>query len=133
MVPFSPHVLSSARLACFAVTCFTIVQTTNSLSVWATATKRGGSSTGIRSHTRETNSHLENYVNNEHNSDRDRNALSPRKIGLMVEPTPFTHVSGYSNRFNEVTSSRSSSQDDAVFLLLAHFGCEFSISDAKVS
>eukprot|EP00588_Corethron_pennatum_P017361 CAMPEP_0194307654 /NCGR_PEP_ID=MMETSP0171-20130528/4546_1 /TAXON_ID=218684 /ORGANISM="Corethron pennatum, Strain L29A3" /LENGTH=501 /DNA_ID=CAMNT_0039059835 /DNA_START=194 /DNA_END=1699 /DNA_ORIENTATION=- len=26
----------------------------------------------------------------------------PRKICLMVEPTPFTHVSGYSNRFNEM-------------------------------
>jgi len=26
----------------------------------------------------------------------------PRKIALMVEPTPFTHVSGYSNRFNEM-------------------------------
>lgn len=26
----------------------------------------------------------------------------PRKIGLFVEPTPFTHVSGYSNRFNEM-------------------------------
>jgi sulfoquinovosyltransferase len=26
----------------------------------------------------------------------------PRKVCLMVEPTPFTHVSGYSNRFNEM-------------------------------
>jgi len=26
----------------------------------------------------------------------------PKRIGLMVEPTPFTHVSGYSNRFNEM-------------------------------
>ena len=26
----------------------------------------------------------------------------PRKIALMVEPTPFTHVSGYANRFNEM-------------------------------
>lgn len=26
----------------------------------------------------------------------------PRNICLMVEPTPFTHVSGYSNRFNEM-------------------------------
>ncbi len=26
----------------------------------------------------------------------------PRKICLMVEPTPFTHVSGYSNRFSEM-------------------------------
>ena len=28
--------------------------------------------------------------------------LPPRKICLMVEPTPFTHVSGYSNRFKEM-------------------------------
>ena len=26
----------------------------------------------------------------------------PRKVCLMVEPTPFTHVSGYSNRFSEM-------------------------------
>jgi hypothetical protein len=26
----------------------------------------------------------------------------PRRICLMVEPTPFTHVSGYANRFKEM-------------------------------
>jgi sulfoquinovosyltransferase len=26
----------------------------------------------------------------------------PLKIGLMVEPTPFTHISGYSNRYKEM-------------------------------
>jgi len=26
----------------------------------------------------------------------------PRKICLMIEPTPFTHISGYSNRFKEM-------------------------------
>ena len=26
----------------------------------------------------------------------------PLKVGLMVEPTPFTHVSGYSNRYKEM-------------------------------
>lgn len=26
----------------------------------------------------------------------------PRNIALLVEPTPFTHVSGYANRFNEM-------------------------------
>ena len=26
----------------------------------------------------------------------------PMRVGLMVEPTPFTHVSGYANRFNEM-------------------------------
>jgi len=29
-------------------------------------------------------------------------AAKPRKVCLMVEPTPFTHVSGYANRFNEM-------------------------------
>lgn len=27
---------------------------------------------------------------------------APKRIGLLVEPTPFTHVSGYANRFNEM-------------------------------
>jgi len=26
----------------------------------------------------------------------------PMRVGLLVEPTPFTHISGYSNRFNEM-------------------------------
>ena len=26
----------------------------------------------------------------------------PQRIGLLIEPTPFTHVSGYSNRFKEL-------------------------------
>jgi Glycosyltransferase Family 4 len=30
----------------------------------------------------------------------DRNP--PRKVCLMIEPTPFTHVSGYANRFKEM-------------------------------
>jgi len=39
-------------------------------------------------------------------------ALSPpRKICLMVEPTPFTHVSGYSNRFNEMLRFLSKAKD----------------------
>lgn len=28
--------------------------------------------------------------------------LPTMKVGLLVEPTPFTHVSGYANRFNEM-------------------------------
>mmetsp|Transcript_17036 Transcript_17036/g.32242 ORF Transcript_17036/g.32242 Transcript_17036/m.32242 type:complete len:188 (-) Transcript_17036:1274-1837(-) len=35
----------------------------------------------------------------------------PRKICLMVEPTPFTHVSGYSNRFNEMLRYLSKAND----------------------
>ncbi|KAG5189978.1 glycosyl transferase, group 1 [Tribonema minus] len=29
-------------------------------------------------------------------------ATPPRRIALMIEPTPFTHISGYSNRFKEM-------------------------------
>ena len=36
----------------------------------------------------------------------------PRKVCLMVEPTPFTHVSGYSNRFNEMLRYMSKAGDD---------------------
>ena len=28
-----------------------------------------------------------------------------RKVALLVEPTPFTHVSGYANRFQEMPVS----------------------------
>eukprot|EP00804_Cyclotella_cryptica_P023168 CCRYP_000371-RA/>CCRYP_000371-RA protein AED:0.05 eAED:0.05 QI:348/1/1/1/1/1/3/259/490 len=29
-------------------------------------------------------------------------ARPPRSIALLIEPTPFTHISGYANRFNEL-------------------------------
>lgn len=29
-------------------------------------------------------------------------AAEPMRVGLIVEPTPFTHISGYANRFNEM-------------------------------
>jgi len=41
-------------------------------------------------------------------ADEDNNDAPPlkrvkaRKIAMMIEPTPFTHVSGYSNRFKEL-------------------------------
>lgn len=40
------------------------------------------------------------------------NLTPPRKICLMVEPTPFTHVSGYSNRFNEMLRYMSKAGDN---------------------
>jgi len=36
----------------------------------------------------------------------------PRKIGLFIEPTPFTHVSGYSNRFKEMLKYLNKAGDD---------------------
>lgn len=36
----------------------------------------------------------------------------PRKVALMVEPTPFTHVSGYANRFNEMLRYMSKAGDN---------------------
>ena len=40
----------------------------------------------------------------------------PRKICLFVEPTPFTHVSGYANRFNEMLKYLSKAGDDVEIL-----------------
>lgn len=33
---------------------------------------------------------------------KKKKVLRPKRICLMVEPTPFTHVSGYANRFKEM-------------------------------
>jgi len=44
------------------------------------------------------------------------NRNPPRKVLLMVEPTPFTHVSGYSNRFNEMLKFLSKAGDDVEVL-----------------
>jgi sulfoquinovosyltransferase len=44
----------------------------------------------------------------------DRNP--PRKICLMVEPTPFTHVSGYANRFKEMLKYLSKAGDEVEVL-----------------
>ena len=41
----------------------------------------------------------------------------PRKICLMVEPTPFTYVSGYTNRFNEMLRYLSKAKKDHVVIL----------------
>jgi len=40
----------------------------------------------------------------------------PRKVFLIVEPTPFTHVSGYSNRFKEMLKYTSKAGDDVEIL-----------------
>jgi hypothetical protein len=40
----------------------------------------------------------------------------PRKICLMVEPTPFTHVSGYANRFKEMLKFLSKAGDEVDIL-----------------
>lgn len=47
----------------------------------------------------------------ESNDAPDLTVTPPRKICLMVEPTPFTHVSGYSNRFNEMLRYLSKAND----------------------
>ena len=36
----------------------------------------------------------------------------PRKVCLMIEPTPFTHVSGYANRFKEMLKFLRKAGDD---------------------
>jgi len=40
----------------------------------------------------------------------------PRKICLMVEPTPFTHVSGYANRFKEMLKFMKKAGDEVDIL-----------------
>jgi sulfoquinovosyltransferase len=40
----------------------------------------------------------------------------PRKVCLMVEPTPFTHVSGYANRFNEMLKFMQKAGDEVEIL-----------------
>ena len=40
----------------------------------------------------------------------------PRKVFLMVEPTPFTHVSGYANRFKEMLKFMKKAGDDVNIL-----------------
>lgn len=40
----------------------------------------------------------------------------PRRICLMVEPTPFTHVSGYANRFIEMLRFLRKAGDDVEIL-----------------
>lgn len=40
----------------------------------------------------------------------------PRRIALMVEPTPFTHVSGYANRFKEMLKFLKKAGDDVDIL-----------------
>lgn len=40
----------------------------------------------------------------------------PRKVCLMVEPTPFTHVSGYANRFKEMLKFLSKAGDEVDIL-----------------
>lgn len=40
----------------------------------------------------------------------------PRKVCLMIEPTPFTHVSGYANRFKEMLKFLKKAGDDVDIL-----------------
>jgi sulfoquinovosyltransferase len=40
----------------------------------------------------------------------------PRRVCLMVEPTPFTHVSGYANRFKEMLKFLRKAGDDVDIL-----------------
>ncbi|CAN0257080.1 unnamed protein product, partial [Laminaria digitata] len=43
-------------------------------------------------------------------------ATPPMKVALFVEPTPFTHVSGYSNRFREMLKFLSKAGDEVAIL-----------------
>ena len=44
-------------------------------------------------------------------------ATPPRKIALMVEPSPFTHTSGYSNRFKNLLLQLRDAGDDVMVIV----------------
>ncbi len=54
--------------------------------------------------------------NEENNATRDSGHLQsfkpPRKIAMMIEPTPFTHISGYANRFRYLLQNLARAGDD---------------------
>lgn len=41
----------------------------------------------------------------------------PRRVAMIVEPTPFTHVSGYSNRFRETLKYLKQAGDDVLVIV----------------
>eukprot|EP00904_Undaria_pinnatifida_P010657 jgi/Undpi1/6721/HiC_scaffold_20.g09200.m1 len=43
-------------------------------------------------------------------------AVPPMKVALLVEPTPFTHISGYSNRFREMLKFLKKAGDEVAIL-----------------
>ena len=43
-------------------------------------------------------------------------ATPPRRVMLMIEPTPFTHISGYSNRFREMLKYLKKAGDEVAIL-----------------
>ncbi|CAM9781594.1 unnamed protein product [Ectocarpus sp. 12 AP-2014] len=43
-------------------------------------------------------------------------ATPPMKVALLVEPSPFTHISGYSNRFREMLKFLSKAGDEVEIL-----------------
>jgi len=59
---------------------------------------------------------LGNKGNNNNNQAPPLRRNPPRKVCLMVEPTPFTHVSGYANRFNEMLKFLSKAGDEVDIL-----------------
>jgi sulfoquinovosyltransferase len=41
----------------------------------------------------------------------------PRKVAMIIEPTPFTHISGYSNRFRETLKYLKQAGDDVIIIV----------------
>jgi len=92
--------LSIITLALLAVTCLGFTPNAAYTSPPATT---GRSSTELRQSA-------------ESNDAPPLNRNPPRKILLMVEPTPFTHVSGYANRFKEMLKFLSKAGDEVEVL-----------------
>lgn len=55
--------------------------------------------------------------------------VPPRKICLMVEPSPFSHVSGYANRFNEMLRFLAKAGDEVEVVTATEFSTRASKSN----
>jgi Glycosyltransferase Family 4 len=122
-------------LLCYNVSSFqTIASTTRRCTSSATTTVSKQSSFGvvqasIAANIASTSDMNRNNGGNDNNNNKDSSSVSllnnttpplnrhpSRKICLMVEPTPFTHVSGYANRFKEMLKFMKKAGDDVHIL-----------------
>eukprot|EP00903_Cladosiphon_okamuranus_P006500 g6355.t1 len=68
---------------------------------WQGAGQRRGRSCAVPSR-REMDTTMRLGLSSSRKTTPNLKATPPMKVALLVEPTPFTHISGYSNRFREM-------------------------------
>eukprot|EP00752_Nemacystus_decipiens_P003935 g3603.t1 len=81
---------------------------------WQGAGQRRGRSCAVPSR-RETETIMRIGLSNRKTTPNLK-ANPPMKVALLVEPTPFTHISGYSNRFREMLKFLSKAGDEVQIL-----------------